>query len=336
MNDFLAKLTSSWPPPQWSDVTVLVAASGGADSVALLVGLSQARAAGQGRLVAAHFNHKLRGADSDADQAFVHELARTKGIELLVGAAEGDLSASRGGQGLEGAARAARYEFLARAADQCGARYVATAHTADDQVETILHHILRGTGLAGLAGIPRVRRLTGAATLIRPLLEVTRREVLDYLRDLGQPFREDATNRSLDLTRNRIRHELLPLLERDYSPHVRSALMRLGALAGEADEWLARDAARLAERISRPIAGGVEIDVAALCASGPAIVPRYVLIGIWRDQGWAMADMSFEKWEQLHALACATSEPPNAAVQILPSGVRAEKQGGVLRLTRPG
>ena len=335
MSAFLHKLRSSWPPPQWSDVTVLVAVSGGADSVALVRGLSQVRAAGPGRLVAAHFNHKLRGADSDADQAFVEELAREAGIELLVGSAASDLSASHGGQGLEGAAREARYEFLARAADQCGARYVATAHTADDQVETILHHILRGTGLAGLEGIPRVRPLTKAATLVRPMLSATRGEVLEYLLSVGQSFREDATNRSLDLTRNRIRHELLPLLERDYASNVRGAVLRLGLLAGEADEWLTESAARLAERISRPIAGGMEIDAAPLCASGPAIVSRYVLIGIWREQGWPLADMGFEKWEQLLSLACSAHEPRGAAVQIFPGGIRAEKQGGVLRLTRP-
>jgi tRNA(Ile)-lysidine synthase len=227
-------------------VTVLAAVSGGADSVALLLGLSQLRAASPGRLVAAHFNHRLRGSESEQDQAFVEELSREVGVECIVGAAAADLAAAHGGQGLEGAARQVRYEFLARAADQCGARYVATAHTADDQAETILHHILRGTGLAGLAGIPRTRPLTPAATLIRPLLAVTRQEVLDYLQQLGKTYRDDSTNRLTDLTRNRIRLELLPLLERDFNPQVRGALLRLGRLAEEADDWLSGQATSLA------------------------------------------------------------------------------------------
>jgi tRNA(Ile)-lysidine synthase len=334
MSEFLSKLSQSWPPSRWSDVTVLAAVSGGADSVALLLGLSQVRAAGPGRLVAAHFNHRLRGSESDQDQAFVEELARAGGVELILGSATADLAAARGGLGLEGAARQARYEFLASAADQCGARYVATAHTADDQSETILHHILRGTGLAGLAGIPRTRPLTPAATLIRPLLAVTRSEVLEYLKLLGKSYREDSSNLSLDLTRNRIRRELLPLLERDYSPHVRAALLRLGRIADEADEHFRRQALHLARQISQPIAGGIEIHTKPLC-HGSELFGRCVLIGLWQEQGWPQADMSFDKWEQLLALACSNQVVRDKIVQMFPGGIRAEKQGAILRLTRP-
>jgi tRNA(Ile)-lysidine synthase len=335
MSEFLNKLRDSWPPDRWSDVTVLVAVSGGADSVALAQGLSQLRLASAGRLVMAHFNHQLRGSESEADQAFVEELARQLGVELILGTATSDLAAKRGGQGLEGAARQARYEFLAGAAGQCGARYVATAHTADDQVETILHHLLRGTALAGLAGIPRTRQLTKAATLIRPLLDVTRREVLDYLELVGKTYRDDSSNRLLDMTRNRIRHELLPLLERDYSPHVRAALLRLGRIAGEADEHFRCHAQQLSRQISRPIDGGIEIHTKSL-GHGADLFDRYVLIGIWQEQSWPLSDMSFDKWEQLHSLACTDDTGRSPIVQMFPGGIRAEKQGGILRLTRPG
>src|SRR5262249_19663731 len=140
--------------------------------------------------------------------------------------------------GLEAAARDARYHFLRSTAERLGARYVATGHTADDQVETILHHILRGSGLAGLAGVPRLRSPSAAVTLIRPLLTIERTEVEDYLRQLGQDYRCDASNLSTEHTRNRIRHELLPLLADRFNPHVRDALRRLGTLAGEAQEVL--------------------------------------------------------------------------------------------------
>ncbi|HEX5104177.1 MAG TPA: tRNA lysidine(34) synthetase TilS, partial [Pirellulaceae bacterium] len=199
----ISKLATDWPPDEWRDVTVLVAVSGGADSVALLRGLHQLKAAGEGRLVLAHFNHRLRGAESDADQALVEELARRLGLEAVVGARGREGEGERGRS--EESLRELRYEFLAAAADKVGARFVATAHTADDQVETVLMNVLRGTGLAGLAGIPRVRRLTDAATLIRPLLNVTRAEVLEYLHSLGQSYRDDATNQSADYTRNRVR-----------------------------------------------------------------------------------------------------------------------------------
>jgi tRNA(Ile)-lysidine synthase len=335
MSEFLSKLRQSWPPPRWSEVTVLAAVSGGADSVALLLGLAEVRAAGPGRFVAAHFNHRLRGRESDQDQAFVEELARKLGVQCIVAAVpEGDLDAARGGQGLESAARQARYEFLSRAADHCGARYVATAHTADDQVETILHHILRGTGLAGLAGIPRTRPLTTAATLIRPLLSVTRQEVLDYLEQLGESWRDDSSNRLTDLTRNRIRLELLPRLEKDFNPQVRAALLRLGRLAEEADDWLSGQAMSLAASIARPISGGVEIDTQALHDSAE-LLARYVLIDIWRKRGWPMQDMSLEKWDQLLSLGRSAEITTKGTVQTYPGGIRAEKQAGVLRLTRP-
>jgi len=215
----LTRLAAAWPPADWQDVTVLVAVSGGADSVALARGLCQLRAPGEGRLVLAHFNHRLRGAESDADEQFVEELARELGVKFITESAPPPplpLSPSPPlASPSEASLRDLRYEFLRHAANESGARYVATAHTADDQVETILLNIVRGTGLAGLAGIPRVRAFTQAATIVRPLLDVTRAEVLDYLQWLGAAFREDATNSSLHYTRNRVRHELLPLLERE-------------------------------------------------------------------------------------------------------------------------
>src|SRR5262245_36914671 len=189
MPPLLAKLAADWPPETWRDVTVLVAVSGGADSVALARALYQLRAPGEGRLVLAHYNHRLRGAESDGDQAFVEELGRQLAMPVAIGRQDGEKERARAGETesakSEEALREVRYQFLVRTANETGTRYVATAHTADDQVETVLHNILRGTGLAGLAGIPRVRPLAGAATLIRPLLSVTRAEVIDYLASLG-------------------------------------------------------------------------------------------------------------------------------------------------------
>ena len=327
------KLAAAWPPEAWRDVTVLVAVSGGADSVALARGLHQLRVAGEGRLVIAHFNHRLRGAESDGDQSFVKELAASLGLTFVTESSPSPpLSASPSS---EHTLRDERYDFLRRAADQTGARYVATAHTADDQVETVLHHILRGTGLIGLAGIPRTRQLTESAALIRPLLDVSRTEVLDYLQTVMQHFRHDATNTLLHYTRNRIRHELLPLLERAFNPRVRQAIARLSRLAGEANQWIAEQVTAWVQTHARPVPGGWELNINELQQQSEAFL-RELMLHLWRQQGWPLQSMSFEKWDELVAFACeAEADRETAAQHMFPGTVCARKQGGVLRLTRP-
>lgn len=325
----VSKLAAAWPPESWRDVTVLVAVSGGADSVALVRGLHELRIAGEGRLVIAHYNHRLRGMESDGDRVFVAELAANLDLKFLTESSASSFQSS------EAALRDERYDFLRRAADEVGARYVATAHDADDQVETVLHNILRGTGLTGLAGIARVRQFTPSAALIRPLLDVTRAEVVDYLNALEQPFREDSTNVQMQYTRNRIRHELLPLLEREFNPHVRQAIARLSRLAGEADDWIAGHVAIWADREVRSVAGGVEIDLTSLNTFGEAFF-RELLIHVWRQQHWPLQHMSLEKWGELAAFARTAASDSRALEQrIFPGQVCAKTQGGVLRLTRP-
>lgn len=165
------QLCRAWPPERWADLTVLAAVSGGADSVALLRAMTAVRRPGRGRIIVAHLNHRLRGAQSDADAAFVSELCARLGIQCHVGAI--DVSRLvRGGEGLEAAARRARYQFLAIQAASVGARYVALGHTADDQAETILHRIIRGTGIAGLAGMPQARPLMLPLALPGPDMSV--------------------------------------------------------------------------------------------------------------------------------------------------------------------
>ncbi|MCI0362033.1 MAG: tRNA lysidine(34) synthetase TilS [Planctomycetaceae bacterium] len=317
-------LRSAWPPEKWNDLTVLVAVSGGADSVALARAMLDIRGAGEGRLVLAHYNHKLRGAESDADQAFVEQLGAGLGLEVVAG-----VRAEEGAKASEESLRSSRYEFLAQAAGQCGARYVVTAHTADDQVETVLTNILRGTGLAGLAGIPRARQLTAAATLVRPLLDVSRAEVLNYLQEVNQPFRQDSSNSSTDYTRNRIRHELLPLLERDFNPQVRQAITRLSRLAGEADDEISGLATDLAAMHARRITDGVEIPLATLAPLSDYMA-RSVLRAAWRWQGWPEQEMGLDEWDALVAI----TRDAQIAPQMFPGSIRAQRAGDLLRLTR--
>ncbi len=181
--------------------TVICAVSGGADSVALLFSLYLLREKMGITLKAAHFNHKLRGDESDADEAFVREFCHRYDIELYIGSGE----VTAGKKGLEAAARDARYAFL-----QTLPGKIATAHTADDNAETVLLHLIRGTGLKGLGAIAPVR-----GNLIRPMLSVTRQEVLDFLAEYNLPHREDSSNQGDAFLRNRIRHHVMPLLKQE-------------------------------------------------------------------------------------------------------------------------
>ncbi|MFW5693048.1 MAG: tRNA lysidine(34) synthetase TilS [Thermoguttaceae bacterium] len=239
--------------------------------------------------------------------------------------------------GLEAAARKARYRFLEQAAGRCGARWVAVAHTADDQAETILHRIVRGTGLAGLSGMARARPL-GPAALIRPMLSVRRSEVLEYLSDIGQPFRTDPTNADLRFTRNRLRHELLPHLAQAYNPNVVDALLRLGRLAGEVRRWMDRQIEPLQSACRLETDGTdrcIRINTRPLHAE-PAAAVRELLVGLWRQQGWPMQQMGFEQWDLLADMALASGEPSRPPRKhTFPGGIQAEAGPDELVLHRP-
>lgn len=300
----------------------VVAVSGGADSVALLRALVAVRT---GPLTVAHFNHRLRGAESDGDAAFVAELAGSLGLPFRVGGA--DVAAVGAGGNLEATARRLRYGWLAEVAADVGAKWVATGHTADDQAETVLHRLLRGTGLQGLRGIAAVRRFP-FPLLLRPLLTVTRADVLAYLGELHQPFRTDSSNADPRFTRNRIRAELLPLLK-TFNPDVASALTRLAEQAAEAHDVITEQARALLQRAERPRAGDtVVLDAAELIAAPPLVI-RTALRLVWKREGWPTGDMGFDAWER--AVEVATR---NAGGCDFPEGVSARRVGRVVQIGR--
>lgn len=191
---------------------VVCAVSGGADSVALLFGMYLLREKLGITLSAAHFNHHLRGKESDRDEAFVREFCDHYDIPLAVGEAQVLL----GPKGLEAAAREARYGFFATLPGK-----IATAHTADDNAETVVMHLVRGTGLRGLGGISPVN-----GNIIRPMLTVTRQEVLAFLQEYSLTFVEDSSNQTDDFLRNRLRHRVLPLLKEE-NPRLAESLSEM-------------------------------------------------------------------------------------------------------------
>ena len=328
---FLERLERSWPAACRAEVHVVVACSGGADSTALLRGLIERKPDGPGRLIVAHFNHRLRGDESDGDERFVGGLAARFDLAYAVGRDDVAGAAARQGNGIEAAAREARYRFLCDVAAQHDARYVVTAHTLDDQAETVLHRLLRGTGLWGLCGIPRARPLAGGAVgLLRPMLAVRRTEVLEYLAACEQPFRTDSSNRSSDYTRNQLRHDLLPRLARDYNPGVVEALARLATQAEEVRELLSERVEPLAaEAVVRADAQVLEIDRRPLVGV-PRHLVREVFIAAWRRCGWPEQSMGFDDWDALVTLAIEDRVPP----RMLPGGVVARMRDERLVLTR--
>jgi tRNA(Ile)-lysidine synthase len=212
---------------------VSVGVSGGADSVALMRLLLELREKLGIVVSVAHLNHKLRGPAADTDEGFVAKLAAKHGLEFHGEVVDVAARANREKANLEDAGRRVRYEFFARLVTEGKVDRVAVAHTADDQAETVLAHILRGTGLAGLGGIhPQTQ------SVVRPLLGVRRAELRAYLRAKKQKWREDATNRDTERTRARIRKKLLPLLEREFQSGVVEHLGSLAEFAREDEEFL--------------------------------------------------------------------------------------------------
>ncbi len=291
---------------------VVVGASGGPDSTALLHALH--RAAPGVTLHVAHLHHGLRGAAADGDAEFVEALAVELGAACTVERVEP-------ADGSEDAARRARRAFLVRVADVVGARRVALGHTADDQAETVLHRVLRGTGLRGLGGMRPV-----AGRFLRPLLGVRRAAVLDYLAEIGAAYRLDETNLDPAFTRNRIRHDLLPRLEAGYNPEVVAALTRLAAIAGAADDWIAAEVAALERAAVRRDDRMVHVEVAAALAA-----PRFLRLALLRELIAETAGGAQGVGFEHAAAASGLLDAPGPAVP-LPGGVVARRSGGLLTL----
>jgi tRNA(Ile)-lysidine synthase len=239
--------------------------------------------------------------------------------------------ARREGANLEALARRRRYEWLAEVARSRGLRWVATGHTANDQAETVLHRLLRGTGLQGLRGIAARRELASGVGVVRPLLLATRPEILAFLDHLGQPYRQDSSNADLRHTRNRIRHELLPLLAARYNPRVVEVLTRLAGQAEEAFRDEERAGADLLREAELPRAGPLVILDRARLAAASSRAVRTMFRLLWVREGWPMDPMGYESWERLATLPSAGSRALD-----LPGRIRVRSRERVVQLERVG
>ena len=311
----------------WRGSAIVVAVSGGGDSVGLLRAVASVAGTLDLRPTVAHLDHGVRGEASAADARFVSDLADSLGLPIDLGTWR-----PRRTSHFEADARRARYDWLIGVARDRGARAVAVGHNRDDQAETILQRILRGTGPRGLAGIPARRRLAEGLTLVRPLLATGRGAIREYLRLIGQSWREDASNADCDRTRARLRHDLLPKLADEYNPRVAEALVRLGGLA-EAEH---RALQLLAERFNsrhavRDEARGIGLPLDRLRRRPPALRAE-IARAAWRSAGFPEGGMDARRWVRLARLI----EPGGPGRLSVGSGVEAIVQDGRLWLGRPG
>lgn len=302
----------------------LVAVSGGPDSMALLRVAWLVTPHAGGELTCGHVDHQLR-TESEADSAWVQQQCQTLDVPCLVEKIE--LPTPGGPRtAIEEQARNARYAALTRMARSCGATSVLTGHTADDNAETILHHLFRGTGLRGLSGIPEVRPLDEGLVLWRPLLTIRREAIVACLSELHQPSLCDSSNTSDAFTRNRVRSELLPWLERELNPRSVEALQRLASQASEQQTWIEEQAERcLTSALILPATEIIRLHRLALATIHP-VLARECFVRLWVRQNWPRQAMTAEHWHRL-AEVCQDHGPP--AVQM-PGGIDVRRRGEMI------
>jgi tRNA(Ile)-lysidine synthase len=278
------------------DGRYLIGVSGGRDSVALLHWLFNA---GYKSLVICHLNHRLRGRSSDADARFVKGLARKYRLDFQLGAADVRALAKRRKISIETAARDARYSFFAKTAARRRCRMILLGHHADDLVETFLINLFRGSGTAGLAAMREMstRCVDGIdLAIVRPLLGVWRKEIDDYVHEHGLTFREDASNKNFDSLRNRIRHRIIPNLEKIFGRNIRPAIWRAATIAGEEEAWMDGQL---------PDSSDIELSVAKLRAL-PVALQRRAIFKWLRAQ--KVSEVGFEVIERVRSLIDPTAQ----------------------------
>jgi len=299
--------------------SIVIGLSGGGDSVALTSALLALRKRMGLKLAAAHLNHRLRGEESDRDEEFVRAMCARLGLELQVERAEGLGAIS--GANLEERARDARREFLERAADRVGADFIALGHHRDDQAETVLMRLMRGAGATGMAAMAE----RGPARLIRPMLSISRAEVREYLKACAIPFVEDSSNSSRDFLRNRIRGELIPMLERDYAPGLGARLVEV------ADEMRSLDAlvsAMGARELDAMRVGGGVLDVSSFGVVDRAVQAAAIRLFVAERMG-SLRKISRAHVEAMRELIVAGG--PSDSLD-LPDGWHAERRYNFFRL----
>ncbi len=326
--DVCESIRTEWPDDRWIGTNVLVAVSGGPDSVLLLEGLRHIhqRNSGTGKLIVGHVNHQLRES-APADMTFTAQLAERHQLKFL--SENLDLTPSDSRQPSEEFLRQSRYASLLQMADSCGARYVVTGHNQNDQIETALFRIFRGTGVGGLQGIPALR-VAGPVSIVRPMLQVPRQKILDALLEIGQTFCRDATNEESNYTRNFLRNEILPEL-RERFPGLDKSILKLTQQAVEIEQCLDWETDKFSDAV-------IDINdcefkiIKSKVKHAHNFIVRHLLMRAWRDRNWPRRNMHHDWWKQLSDLALDQSK---RSVLNLPGDIRVENDPQELHFQTP-
>ena len=314
------RVIAQWPIGSWKDSKVVVAVSGGPDSVALLRLLTRIARENSvdNNFVVAHCNHQTSEL-SDLDERFVKSLADHLGLDFVSVQREKTLVDDHEFKfESEEVLRDFRYQALIESAHRIGARYIVTGHTWDDQVETILFRLCRGTGILGLSGILPLR-VTDGITVIRPMLGIRREEILELLKELGQPFRQDPSNDSSRYSRNFLRNEVIPFVEAKFGNQFRDSLSRIGSQSAEYKQFLDLNAADFVESLD---ANQQKLDVSRLCHQHDVVI-RHAIKQVWRKFKFPEKEMTRQKWMAV----CSLIKSPKDGTLQLPGHVTVRKFG---------
>jgi tRNA(Ile)-lysidine synthase len=343
----LKKLLETWPFEQWQSARVVIAVSGGADSVALLRAL-HTMATDPTLLHVAHFNHGWRGQESDEDERFVAELCQSLGLSYSIGKNATPVEEARSEQ----VARKARYQFLREVACCRSAEFIATAHTASDRVETMLHNLCRGTGLAGVCTPSVLRTFGNQTTLVRPMVHCFRDEAIEFLTGISQVFRLDSSNENQSYRRNFLRHSVLPLLRQVYGDDVDQRLFSYSQLAeqslqvqlGLAQQYWLKSQELERNSVSQgwlPIGAGDEVRLP--CATLLPSEWPVVLLALqqqWQTNDWKQQSLTRQHWQQLRHYWQVLQVPTKLRARSprrlfqLPAGIEVSSLQGWLILSR--
>lgn len=320
--DHFRKVSSAEPGD-----TLLVAVSGGPDSVALLHLLLDVRDTLGVSIEVAHLDHGLRGEEGRRDARFVSDLCARKALTIHSRRVDIPAIHEEEGGSREALARRERYAFLDEAQAVAGARWIVTGHTANDQAETFLMNLLRGAGPRGLGGM----LAAGPGSVCRPLLETWKEEVMEYLESHNLDYCVDKTNQDLSLTRNRIRHRLVPLLEQEFGPSVLRTLTRESQLMNDLDDFLSMEADRILRLLTieeDPRADEIRFDVGALM-DYPLVLKRSVLRAALEDLAGGLESFTLG---HIDSLVDLVHRPEGTAQVDLPRGLRGRREYGYLVL----
>ncbi len=299
---------------------VLVGVSGGPDSVTLLHVLHSLKKEYSLNILVAHLDHKFRGEESKADRIFCQELAKKYGLEIVFEEIDVPKIAEEKGISPEEAARFERYNFFKAAAKERGIKKITVGHTRDDQAETVLMRLIRGAGMKGLGGISPVKEMQGFL-IIRPLIEISRKEVEEFISGSGLKFRKDSSNEKTIFTRNKVRLELIPFLEKEFNANIKEVLANMAENLQIENEFLAKYAKRKFNSVSKIKHSEIYIDLKKFKKQPEAVRKRILRTALEELKG-DLRRLTYQHWKEIEELI--DNRPVNSIVD-LPAGISITK-----------